>query len=330
MTWILPFTTFTSHMKWTKNHDHVVEMEEHHLPQHQLCRGNHEGWCEILWMPTLWDVDSAARTCSESTATLGKEAMRIFFIAHPGQIDGLCCGHSLLSVYNVAFALHCPDPATPKGNWFLPLRCPFTSLSSLVFSFSLVFPFPLIFSPLWPSPLLCPSALSCLCTFFFFRTHKCLYDSGLSSSSSVLHFIRSFALVPPSGALVMPACFIASYSISKPPASLRFSIPPHTICSQFHLSPLSLCAHFFPFPFRLSCVYTLHLSNHLIVSFQSFFAVCLSLSSSTSYFLPLLSVCASTAKCYPFLLFSVCLCVLGPVLSPQLGWQIDYLPEFTT
>lgn len=38
-----------------------------------------------------------------------------------------------------------------------------------------------------------------------------------------------------------------------------------------------------------------------------------------SYFPPLLSVCASVAKCYPFLLFSVCLCVLGPVLNPQLG-----------
>ncbi len=156
----------------------------------------------------------------------GRKAMRIFFIAHPGQIDCLCCGHSLLSVYNVAFALHCPDPATPKGNWFLPLRCPFTSPSSLV-----VFPFSLIPSSFFPISF---------CSFFslhflpftrvhtHIHTHQCLYDSALSSSFFVLHFIRSFALLPPSGSLVMPACFIALYSISKPPASLRFSIPPHT------------------------------------------------------------------------------------------------------
>lgn len=95
----------------------------------------------------------------------------------------------------------------------------------------------------------------------------------------------------------MPACFIALYSISKPPASLCFLIRLHTICSQFHLSPPSLCTRFF-FSLFLLCfslslrVYTLHLPNHSIISFQSFFAVCLSLSFSISYFLPLHSVCA--------------------------------------
>lgn len=137
------FPVATSHPAWS-GHDQVVEMEEYFwvtTPARLACAGGKcpvmKGWCEIHRMPTLWDIDSTVRTCSESTATpfmwekLGTETMRIFFIAHPGQIDGLCCGRSLLSVYNVAFALHCPDPATPKGNWFLPLCCPFTSLSSL-------------------------------------------------------------------------------------------------------------------------------------------------------------------------------------------------------
>ena len=79
----------------------------------------------------------------------------------------------------------------------------------------------------------------------------------LSSSLFVLHFIRSSALLSPSGSLVMPACFIALYSVSKPPASLCSSIRPHTIRSQLHLSQLSLRTHFFPpSSFPLSPVFT--------------------------------------------------------------------------
>ena len=148
----------------------------------------------------------------------------------------------------------------------------------------------------------------------------------LSSSLFVLHFVRSSAPLSPSGSLVMPACFIALYSVSKPPASLCSSIRPHTIRSQFHLSRLSLRTHFFPsllFP-SLSCVYTLHLSNHSIVSSPSFLAVCLSLSSSISYILPLLSVCASTANVLslpPLLRLSLC---MGPVLGPA-AWLTNGL-----
>lgn len=129
----------------------------------------------------------------------------------------------------------------------------------------------------------------------------------------------------PHGSLVMPACFIASCSISKPIARLFFLVPSCTIWCRFHLWP-----PFSPTPFPVSCVYTLHLPDDSIVSFQS---PCLSFSTSffflISYFLPLLSVCTSTAKCYPFLLFSVCLCVLGPVLSPQLSLQMDFLSKET-
>lgn len=217
--------------------------------------------------------------------------------------------HSPLSVYDVAFALHCPDPATPKGNWFLPLCCPFTSLSSSLVSS------PILVS----SHLFSPSAHSSP-----FHTH-----TPMSSSFFVLHFARSFAPLTPRGSLVMPACFIALYSISKPPASLLSSLLfPHTICFQLHPSSTVTPFSLFP-PCSLSSVYTLHLFNHLIVSFQSLFTVCLSLSSSISYYLPSLYVCASAAKCYPFLLFSVCLCVSGPVLSPQIGWQMDYLSKDT-
>lgn len=123
----------------------------------------------------------------------------------------------------------------------------------------------------------------------------------------------------------MPACFIASCSISKPIARLFFPVPSCTIWCRFHLWP-----PFSPTPFPVSCVYTLSIC---LMTRSSPFSlrVCLSphLFFKISYFLPLLSVCTSTAKCYPFLLFSVCLCVLGPVLSPQLSLQMDFLSKET-
>lgn len=148
---------------------------------------------------------------------LGREAMWIFFIAHPGQIDELCCGHSPLSVYNVAFALHCPDPATPKGNWFLPLHCPFVSLSSLI-----VFLFLLIPSSL--SHLLSSSHVS-LCIFFcthirtiVFMNAPCLHLSS---------FFISFALLPPSLPLALLSwlLLLLLYTVSRSPQlvfALRF------------------------------------------------------------------------------------------------------------
>lgn len=159
------------------------------------------------------------------------------------------------------------------------------------------------------------------------HTHNNVFMILLSSSLFVLHFVRSSAPLSPSGSLVMPACFIALYSVSKPPASLCSSIRPHTIRSQFHLfSAVAPHSFFSPpssFP-SLSCVYTLHLSNHSIVSSQSFLAVCLSLSSSISYILPLLSVCASAANVLslpPLLRLSLC---MGPVLGPA-AWLTNGL-----
>lgn len=170
-----PLPSIPPDWMWHKNTTKFLKWWSIFCQLHLLEQGemsHQKGWYKILGMPTLWDVDSAACACSESTVTpfmwetLWRETMRIFFIAHPGQIDGLCCGHSLLSVYNVAFALHCPDPATPKENWFLPLRCPFTSPSSLVvFPLSII---PYLFFLFLLSSLSCPPSPlvpSLLCTF---------------------------------------------------------------------------------------------------------------------------------------------------------------------
>lgn len=119
----------------------------------------------------------------------------------------------------------------------------------------------------------------------------------------------------------MTACFIASYNISKPIASLCFLVPS---CIIF--------GHLFLFALSPSHVFA---SSICLMTRSSSFRLCVCLSLLffffffLYYFLPLLSVCASTAKCYAFLLFSVCLCVLGPVLSPQLGLQMDHLSKET-
>lgn len=185
-------------------------VESHNTGSVCKCSGKmscHQGWWEIFWMPTLWGVDSAARIRAVSQQQLhsrGKsfEVMRIFFIAYPGQIDGLCCGHSLLSVYNIAFALHCSDPVTPKGNWFLPLRCPFTSLSSLVFLFSLI---PYLFFPFSHHHPPSPAALSSLCTFFFF-THTHTHNGIFMILLCLRPSFHSLFCPPPSLWLSCHAC----------------------------------------------------------------------------------------------------------------------------
>lgn len=207
-------------------------------------------------MPTLCDIDSVACACNESTVTsfmwimLEKEAMRIFFIAHLGQIDGLCYGHSLLSVYNVAFALHCPDPATTPSPRELISAAPLPfhiSIFSHCFSLSPSLHTNFFFflsSSLQPP---CPSISFCSLFSLHFLSHthtNVFYHSALSLSLLVLHFIRSFALLIPPGFLVMLACFIALYNITKPPASLHFLICPRTLGSQ--VSSFATVLIFFP------------------------------------------------------------------------------------
>lgn len=223
--------------------------------------------------------------------------MRIFFIAHPGQIDGLCCGRSLLSVYNVAFALHCPDPATPRGNWFLPLRCPFTSLSSLV-----VFPFSLIPSSFFPFSLPpSPSALSSLCTFFHTHTNVFTILLRLHLSSSFI----SFALLPSSLPLALLSGLLVlllhTVSQSLQPVFLPTHSAPSFIFRHCH------SVLYFP----LSPVFTPSICIITPSSpFQSSLPVCLSLSSPISYFLPLLSclrLCRQVLSLPPLLRLSLCI-----------------------
>lgn len=170
----------------------------------------------------------------------------------------------------------------PKGIDF----CRFTALSRLyllwLFSRSPsfhphFFPFSLLFS---------------FCSFFplyFYLAHTQTHTNVFMillclHPFFVLHFIRSFAPFAPSGTLVMPACFIALYSISKPPASLHSSIPPHTLCSQLHLSPLSLCTVFFLLPLSLPLSPVFTPSICLITRSSPLFSRCLS-SPLLFYFL---------------------------------------------
>lgn len=151
--------------------------------------------CLVWNVLASWDVDFAVITCSEGTAALfmweriGRQATMIFFIAHPGQIDDLCCGRNPLSVYNVAFALHCSDSCDPppKGNWVLPLCCPLVSVSSLI-----VF---LILSSFFPSFLFSHR--------FSLHTRKVFYYS--------LHFslsFHSFIFMPPSLPPTLMLCLL--------------------------------------------------------------------------------------------------------------------------
>lgn len=71
--------------------------------------------------PITPDVDPAGRRPCLPRVDCSTRAGKcwtggIFFIAHPGQSDDLYCGYSPPRVHNIAFALHCPDLVTPKGN----------------------------------------------------------------------------------------------------------------------------------------------------------------------------------------------------------------------
>lgn len=261
---------------------------------------------EMRWMLASWDVDVAVITCSEGTAApfmwerLGRQAMRIFFIAHPGQIDDLCCGRNPLSVYNVAFALHCSDPVTPKGNWFLPLCCPLVSVSSLI-----VF---LILSSFFPS------FLFSLC--FSLHTHKDFYYS-LHFSLSFHSFILLPSSLPPAlmlCLLLLLLCTISqSHQLVFTPRFIRDLLP----VSSF--PAITLYSYFF-FHFPTICLLTRSSPFSLFLLFFPNFP-------SISYFITLPSVCASSAKCYPLLLFSICLYVSGCPSSYSLVEKCFIFPQ---
>lgn len=204
--------------------------------------------------------------------TLGREATRIFFTAHPGQIDGLCCGRSALSIYNVAFALHCPDLATPQGELISAAPLPPLYLLLLFSPLSFFFLF-------FPSPSAVSSLHTCIPHTTVFMILLCLHLS--------LSFI-SLALLHPLLPLALLSCLLVllPYTVSQSP-SFTFH-PPLTSASRSPASSFIFrhCLSLLIFIFLLfsssplSCVYTLHLSNHSIVSFQSSLAVCLPLASS--------------------------------------------------
>lgn len=68
--------------------------------------------CRPCGMPSLPATSRLLHSCGKVLDGGG----RIFFIAHPGQNDDLYCSYELSVGYNIAFALHCPDLVTPKGN----------------------------------------------------------------------------------------------------------------------------------------------------------------------------------------------------------------------
>lgn len=118
-------------------------------------------------------------------------------------------------------------------------------------------------------------------------------------SLSFINFI--FLAFPPGSFFVMPPCF---YTISQSHQLLPLLCDSSIICSQFGLCLLLLCT-FFP-------VYTFHLSNCSSIFFQPLLSLSVLTSLPLDFFFPtpLASVYAITANCSPFLLFSVCLCLL--------------------
>lgn len=160
-------------------------------------------------MPSLpvdsWHATSELfRSCGKVLDGRGK----LFFIAHPGQNDNLYCSYSPPRVHNIAFALHCPDLVTPKGNWFLPLCCPFLCLLPLVLSF-IPFCFRLFF----------PTFLSFYLPVWLFLVH--------TWKTTALTFFLCFSV--PSFhefyfSCLSPCCWLflsclhVLYSITKPPA----------------------------------------------------------------------------------------------------------------
>lgn len=244
----------------------------------------------------------------------------VYFSLHiQGKLITCVVAHRSPSVYNVAFALHCPDPVTPKGNWFLPLCCPFTSLSSLI-----VFLFLLIPSSLFHS---LPSHL-------FSRSFAHTDQRNQTSAFPIppdhhpsLFFI-SFAPLPSSLPLAPLSCLfvllLCAVSLS-PNRSLL--LDPSMIRPKFHLFPSVALYSSFSLP---SLVFTPSIC--LIIQWFSFCLCALFVLTSTSFSCPPSSALfvSLTPSVIPSLLFSVCLCVLGPVLNPQLGWQMVYLSTEST
>lgn len=230
------------------------------------------------WKCSGWEAGSAACACGDSTAALfvleiSREAVKGFFIAHPWQI--VLGSHPTECLY-CSICISLARSCNPQRESISCTRCPFTSV---IFTFS---PIPYLF--LLVSPI--------LCSFFSLYFLKARIFKILPSLYLFIYFCLSFpSLFPPPfaprGSLVMPACFIASCSISKPKARLFFPVPSCTIWCRFHLWPPSS-----PTSFPVSCVYTLHLPDDSIVSFQS---PCLSFSTSF-FFLIFIS--------YPFSLFA--------------------------
>lgn len=239
---------------------------------------------------TLPDAVRSAFTCARLLAALlvweilGREAMRILFTAHPGQIDGLCCGHRLLSVYNVAFALHWPDPATPRGNWFLSLCCPFTSLS---FSFFSSIPFVWYF---FCSILSSPPLAFCLY----------LPISLWFGTFSISFYICPFSLACCSLWLSCQGClfYCVLQYLQASGKSLPVDSSPHDFpvsSSSFFATVALHLVFFFHFPPSMSPVFTpsvCHITRSFPLSLLSLFVF-------LSFFQPILSVCAFTASEIP-------------------------------
>lgn len=160
---------------------------------------------------------------------LGMEAMSHFSLHIQGKlITCVVAHHSPLSVYNVAFALHCPDPVTPKGIDF----CRSAALSRLylpsLFSCSFSFRphFSILSSP--PISLFSPS---------FMHTNQYNQTNGfliLPDHHPSLSFI-SFAPLPSSFPSALLSClFVLLLHASSPRPLLR---DPSTMRPKFHLFP---------------------------------------------------------------------------------------------
>lgn len=187
---------------------------------------------------------------------------RIFFIAHPGQNDDLYCGHSPLRVHNIAFALHCPDLVTPKGNWFLPLCCSFVYLLSLDLSFLLISD---SFVQLFPP-------------FHLPYRHFLVHASGKHLSFSPQSFLLLvFLLIYFSCLSLLPLALSLGLhllcSVSKPPA-IAFALQ---VIHNLSLIWSGAALHSFP-------VWTLHLYHCSNVFFRSLLSLSWLLFPWISYF----------------------------------------------
>lgn len=197
----------------------TIDLLETSSSQQQWGRLCMSGSVQVLQVPESGEVISRFHWLTATPfmwQTLDGEAMEIFFTAHSGQIDGLCCGCGLLSVYNVAFALHCPNPVTPRGKRLLLLHCPFTSLSSLI---------------IVPSHVWFPFWLLSFAFLFYFCFVLKVFQRHVYFS---FFFICCLALLAPDASFVIASCFNAFRDIWKPPARLcLLSLPQATFQSFF-------------------------------------------------------------------------------------------------